>query len=294
MKEILSQSKIPVALALGFFDSLHIVHRRIISNAVDYAKQNGCSSAVFTFMDDGICSLKGDMIYLYNERKKLLEQLCVDYVVPFVFSECATLDKLEFLDKITTLVEVKAIFCGYDFTFGYKGQGEVAFLQNYCDKKGIQLFVAEKEIAYNEKISSSMIKKFLLSGEIEKANSLLVNPYSITSTVIKGRGEGSLFGFPTANILTNKNKMLIKEGVYGTFTIIDGKKYESVTSVGIKPTFNDMSVSIETLIKDFNGNIYDKEITIEFNKYIRDIYKFESKELLKAQIDKDLEWERNL
>lgn len=294
MKEILSQSKIPVALALGFFDSLHIVHRRIISNAVDYAKKNGCSSAVFTFKDDGICSLKGDMIYLYKERKKLLEHLSVDYVVPFVFSECETLDKLEFLDKITTLVEVKAIFCGYDFTFGYKGQGEVEFLKKYCDKKGIQLFVADKETAYNEKISSSMIKKFLLAGEIKKANELLVKPYSITSTVIKGRGEGSLFGFPTANILINKNKMLIKEGVYGTFTIIDGKKYVSVTSVGVKPTFNDMSVSVETLIKDFSGNIYNKEITIEFSKYIRDIYKFESKEMLKQQIDKDLKWEKSL
>ena len=294
MKEILSQSKIPVALALGFFDSLHIVHRRIISNAVDYAKQNGCSSAVFTFKDDGICSLKGDMIYLYEERKKLLEQLSVDYIVPFVFNECVTLDKLDFLDKITSLIEVKAIFCGYDFTFGYKGQGEVEFLRKYCDKKGIQLFVAQKETAYNEKISSSMIKKFLLSGEIEKANKLLIQPYSITSTVIKGRGEGSAFGFPTANILINKNKMLIKEGVYGTFTVIDGKKYMSVTSVGVKPTFNDMSVSVETLIKEFNGNIYDKEITIEFSKFIRDIYKFESKEMLKKQIDKDLNWEKNL
>ena len=198
-----------IVLALGFFDSLHVVHRRIIGDAINYAKKNECFSAVFTFNDDGICSLKGDMIYLYNERKQLLSQMGVDYVIPFVFSECVKNDKIEFLDKLTSLVDVKAIFCGYDFSFGYKGEGKVEHLESYCREKEIELFVSEQESAYNEKISSTMIKHFLLCGEIKKANELLVKPYSITSTVIKGRGEGRVFGFPTANISIKNHKMLL-------------------------------------------------------------------------------------
>lgn len=294
MKEITQQTKIPVALALGFFDSLHVVHRKIIGNAIDYAQKNGFSSAVFTFKDDGICSLKGDMIYLYNERKHLLSQMGVDCVIPFVFSECVKTDKIEFLDKLISLVDVKAIFCGYDFSFGYKGEGKVEHLDSYCKEKGIELFVLEQESAYNEKISSTMIKHFLLCGEIKKANELLVKPYSITSTVIRGRGEGHLFGFPTANICIKNHKMLIKEGVYGTYTYINGERYVSVTSVGKKPTFEDMSISIETLIKDFSGDIYGQTITVEFIEYIRDVDKFETKELLRQQICKDIKWESTL
>ncbi len=111
MKEILTQTKIPVSLALGFFDSLHVVHRKIIGNAVNYAKSNGLNSAVFTFKDDGISRFKGDMIYLYNERKNLILELGVDFIIPFVFNEeCMKTPKEEFLKNILNLVDVKAIF----------------------------------------------------------------------------------------------------------------------------------------------------------------------------------------
>jgi riboflavin kinase/FMN adenylyltransferase len=295
MKEILTQTKRPIALALGFFDSLHIVHRKIITDAVNFARANDCQSAVFTFMDNGISRFKGDMIYLYDERKKLIEDVGVDYVIPFVFNnECMKTSKEEFLNKLSSLVDLKAIFCGYDFTFGYMGEGNVEYLAKYCNERGIKLFVTQKESAFNDKISSSMIKNFLIAGEIEKANELLVVPYSITSKVVKGRGVGHLFGVPTANLLLEKNKLLIKEGVYGTFTKIGDKKYVSVTNVGKKPTFDDMTVSIETLIKDFDGDIYGETVTVFFEKYIRDIEKFDSKEHLREQITKDLNWEKRL
>ena len=294
MKEIVTKSKIPVSLALGFFDSLHIVHRKIIGGAIAYAQKNGCSSAVFTFKDNGISKLKGDMIYLYDERKDILSRMGVDYLIPFVFDEkCIKTDKNDFLDMLTEMADIKAIFCGYDFSFGYKGEGNVDFLASYCREKGIDLFVSEKETAYNEKISSSMIKQFLLSGETEKANELLIEPYSIISEVIRGRGEGHVFGIPTANILMEDHKLLIKEGVYGTYTNINGKKYLSVTNVGKKPTFDDFTVSIETLIKDFDADIYGEILKIEFIRFLRPVRKFDSKEELRQQIFMDLTWEKN-
>lgn len=292
MEEILTKTNISVSLALGFFDSLHVVHRQIIGSAIDFAKSNGYKSAVFTFNDEGISRFKGEMVYLYNERKRLMSDMSVDYVVPFAFDEkCMMTGKQAFLEKLLDLMDVKAIFCGYDFTFGYKGEGNVEFLTEFCKEHGIQLFVFQKQSAYNEKISSSMIKQFLINGEIEKANELLSIPYSVTSMVVKGRGEGHSFGVPTANVLLEKNKLLIKEGVYGTYTEINGKTYSSVTNVGKKPTFNDLTVSIETFIKDFDCDIYDETVRVSFIKYIRDIKKFETKEQLKAQIAEDLNWE---
>ncbi len=295
MKEILTKTNKSVALALGFFDSLHIVHRKIIGNAVEYAQSHGCESAVFTFKDNGISRFKGDMIYVYEERKKLMDEIGVDNVIPFVFNEeCMTTPKDKFLKKITDLVDVKAIFCGYDFTFGYKGEGNVEYLSTYCKQNGIDLFVTEKESAFNDKISSSMIKSFLLKGKIEEANRLLFSPYSITSKVIKGRGVGHLFGVPTANLLLERNKLIIKEGVYGTYITVNGKEYVSVTNVGKKPTFNDMTISIETLIKDFDSDIYGETVTVVFIKYLRDIKKFDLKEDLRDQIAKDMNWEKAL
>lgn len=293
MKEILTKTNTSVCLALGFFDSLHIVHREIIQSAINYSKKLGCKSAVFTFMDMGISRFKGDMIYLYEERKNLIAEMCVDYIVPFVFDEkCKTTSKEDFLKRLTETIDIKAIFCGYDFTFGYKGEGNVDFLSDFCKKNGIELYVTQKVSAFNEKISSSMIKQFLLNGNIEKANSLLSKPYSITSTVIKGRGEGHLFGIPTANLFIAQNKLLIKEGVYGTYVTINGKQYLSVTNVGKKPTFDDKTVSIETLISNFDDNIYGETIKVSFIKYIRDIKKFETKEDLRRQITEDLDWEK--
>lgn len=295
MKEILEQTNKSVCLALGFFDSLHVAHREIIQGAINYAKKLGCKSAVFTFKDEGIARFKGDMIYLYDERKEMIADMGVDYLIPYVFNEkCISTSKETFLQQITTLLNVKAIFCGYDFTFGYKGEGNVEYLQKFCLENQIELFVTPKASALGKKISSTMIKKLLQDGEIEKANTLLTIPYSVTSTVVKGRGEGHLFGLPTANLSLNIKKLKIKEGVYGTYTTLGGKRYLSVTNVGKKPTFDDTSISIETFIKDFSGDIYGESIKVSFVKFIRSIKKFDNAQDLKTQISKDLEWEKCL
>lgn len=294
MKEHFGQDNIPVCIALGFFDCVHVAHRKIINSMINYAKSNHMSSAVFTFKDQGISSFKNKLIYTYFERLSVLEKMGVEYVVPFVFDENSK--KMKWIDFLSTLfskINVKAVFCGYDYTFGYKGEGNVELLKEYCSKIGVEVFVFQPiRNSKNEIISSSYIKGLLNDGNIEEVNNLLGDNYFIESKIIKGRGQGHIFGIPTANNEVLTDKILPKPGVYATMTCVNGKTYNSVTNVGIKPTFSDNSISVETLIDGFNGDLYDKTLKVEFIKYLRNITKFDSPAQLNEQIKKDLQWRK--
>ena len=294
MKEHFGQDNIPVCIALGFFDCVHVAHRKIINSMINYAKSNHMSSAVFTFKDQGISSFKNKLIYTYFERLSVLEKMGVEYVVPFVFDENSK--KMKWIDFLSTLfskIKVKAVFCGYDYTFGYKGEGNVELLKEYCSKIGVEVFVFQPiRNSKNEIISSSYIKGLLNDGNIEEVNNLLGDNYFIESKIIKGRGQGHIFGIPTANNEVLTDKILPKPGVYATMTCVNGKTYNSVTNVGIKPTFSDNSISVETLIDGFNGDLYDKTLKVEFIKYLRNITKFDSPAQLNEQIKKDLQWRK--
>ena len=294
MKEHFGQDNIPVCIALGFFDCVHVAHRKIINSMINYAKSNHMSSAVFTFKDQGISSFKNKLIYTYFERLSVLEKMGVEYVVPFVFDENSK--KMKWIDFLSTLfskIKVKAVFCGYDYTFGYKGEGNVELLKEYCSKIGVEVFVFQPiRNSKNEIISSSYIKGLLNDGNIEEVNNLLGDNYFIESKIIKGRGQGHIFGIPTANNEVLTDKILPKPGVYATMTCVNGKTYNSVTNVGIKPTFSDNSISVETLIDGFNGDLYNKTLKVEFIKYLRNITRFDSPAQLNEQIKKDLQWRK--
>ena len=294
MKELLEQENISICIALGFFDCVHVAHRKIINSMISYAKKNNSKSAVFTFKDQGITSFKNKLIYTYNERVSILKNMGVDYVIPFVFDEnCKNMKWEDFLSLLFSKASVKAVFCGYDYTFGHKGEGSVELLKKYCNKIGVEVYVLPAVYNdNNEIVSSSFVKRLIAEGNIVEANSLLCDNYFIESKIIKGRGEGHLFGIPTANSEISLDKILPKSGVYATITTVDGKKYTSVTNVGKKPTFLDDTDSVETLIGAFCGDLYGKTIRVEFVKYLREVSKFDSPLQLKEQIMKDLQWRK--
>jgi riboflavin kinase/FMN adenylyltransferase len=154
--------------------------------------------------------------------------------------------------------------------------------------KGISVFEIDLQKYQKEKISTTKIKKLLDIGDIKQANLLLGDKYFITGTVQKGRGVGSGIGIPTANISVNNLKQLPKEGVYKTLTKAGEKCYPSVTNVGAHPTFEDRNFNVETLLMDFEGNLYGESITVYFESRIRDIQKFDSAEQLVMQIKSDI------
>lgn len=287
MKE-LKKNNIPIAIALGYFDCVHFAHRKIISDAVLCARAENIKSAVLTFSNE-LSSKQSLPIYSYRERRRLISELEVDYIVPLLFDESLKKQsKEDFLEDIFANYNIKHIFCGSDYRFGYSAQGDVDFLKQFAQSKGVSVRVYPPIKMDGEVVSTSLIKEYLFKGNIKQANRLLCSPYFMQGKVTRGKGRGQSLGFPTAN-LKPKGKFLPRFGVYKSRTIFDGKICNSLTCIGNKPTFNDESITVETFINGDVFNLYGKTIHVELIDFIRDISRFSGVAQLKAQIKKDIE-----
>lgn len=281
----------PVYMALGFFDSVHYGHRKIINRVRELAAAGGVASCVFTFSNNAYKQFNplSKLIYIYPERAYIMSGLGIDYLFSCPFDKTfKDTDRREFLDMLTGALDVRGFVCGYDYLFGAGGYGDTAYLAEYCDAKGIRLEVVPEIMLDGVRVSSTGIKELLNAGDIERANLMLGDPYMFRAKVVKGRGEGRVFGYPTVNLYISHAKHIIKYGVYKTETEIDGKKYRSVTNIGVKPTFNDSSVSVESFLEGYRGDAYDKIATVRFLQYLRGIEKFDSPEALGEQIRQDI------
>lgn len=291
-----SKNKKPLALALGFFDSVHIGHRAIIGRAVEFAKNNGIMSAVLTFENNPMQVLGKDdkLIFTFEERLKKFENLGVDIVIKQAFDrKFMNQDKAIFIDELLNNKEIRLAVCGNDYHFGKGGLGDIDYLKDRFSKQNIEFMPMNFVLSGQSKVSSSIIRKMIENGEIKKANVLLVEPYFITGNVISGRGEGRRLGLPTVNINYEPDKVMPLNGVYISKTLIDNQSFISVTSVGTKPTFFDNTENIETHILDYNANLYEKNVKIEFYQFLRSIKKFETKEQLINQVNQDIKATRD-
>lgn len=292
MQEITLNDKVgDIVLALGFFDCVHKGHKKLLDIVAKNAKELNASSCVFTFSNNPFNTLNKSysLINTYGERKKIFKDLGLDYVLPFVFDkDTQNTDPTKFLDNLTNNLAIKCIVCGYDYAFGKNGAGNTELLASYCKKNNIKLVIMDKFLIDNKRVSSTAIKEQLVLGNVKNASKLLGDNYFIDGTVVAGRGDGSKYRFPTANLKFDNSKLLVKSGVYKTIITIGSSEYRAVTNVGQKPTFDDYSLTIESLLADFNDDIYGCSITVEFVDFIRDIVKFSSPEQLFNQIQDDL------
>ena len=281
--------KTPISICLGYFDALHIGHTKIISKAKEMAEKKGLKVYVLIFT--GGKNQTPD-IFTFSERLIKLKSLGVDGVIYQKLSkDFMGKSKQEFLDDIFNFYNPIEIFVGEDFTYGKMAEGDIYYLKDYCEKNNAILNVLEKVVdEKGNKISSNNIKTALLSGDILLANRLLGCNYFIREKVLKGKGLGTKLDFPTANMIIESDKLLVKEGVYLTCTIIDHKLYSCLTNVGSQPTVYGNNIVVETYIDGFNGDLYEKTLSIYFIEKIRDIIKFKSLGELKEQLTKDLRW----
>ena len=281
-----------VVICLGGFDSMHLGHQLLISKAVHIKKELNIDSAILTYDNDfGIISGKNKgLVFTFPERLKILEKYAIDEVCVAHFDErFATLSPLEFLHELCDNRHIEAFICGKDFKFGKNGKGNIETLSAFCAERKIKLEVVDFLLDENEvKISTSTIKDFLQDGNIEKANKLLGYSYFVMGKVVEGRKVGRQLGFPTANIEFSSEKFLPKLGVYKTSVQIDGKEYNAITNVGSAPTFGVECNLIECYIDGFSGDLYGKQLTVNFHSFIREIQKFSSVDLLIKQLEKDL------
>jgi riboflavin kinase/FMN adenylyltransferase len=282
-------------VGLGNFDGLHIGHMALINTLIRECRLNGLDSIVYTFNKHPENILRKKLItpLLLTEEKKiaLLSEISLDYLYFDEFNEnFSRLSPEEFIrDVLIKKLHIKLAVVGYDYRFGYKGQGDIPLLKELGKKYGFRVIVIPAIKSDNKVVSSTKIREYIKDGELETSYKLLGRNYSITAEVVSGRRIGNTIGFPTANIHPERFLVLPANGVYITKTMLDGKLYNSMTNVGYNPTFEDVKEkTVETHILDFNGDIYGKKIEVFFLKKIRDERKFKNVEGLKAQIAKDM------
>ncbi len=263
-------------MLLGGFDGLHLGHRQLLSRA----KASGLPVGVMT-----IFSGKEGAIFTAKEREDIFLRAGVDFVFALPFGEIAGKSPKEFLALLEENFSPKKYVCGEDFRFGKNAEGTPLTI-----KEGGQVCVEVLPLLQmdGEKVSSRTVKKYLASGEVLKANALLGEAFFLLGEVKKDRQIGRTIGFPTANIPYPEEKFPLKQGVYETRVCVDGKYYKGITNFGARPTFNDGAVVTETHLDGFEGDLYGRELKIEFLRYLRDVVRFDSVDGLKEQLTKDI------
>ena len=284
----------PTVLTIGTFDGVHLGHQKIVERVVTTARQEGLLATVFTFFPHPRMVVQHDkglkLIHTLEEKKQLLQQLGVDLLVVQPFNEAfAQLTAEEFVSTI--LVEhlnVKKVIIGYDHRFGRNRTANIDDMRLFGKKYGF----AVEEISVQEvdevSVSSTKIREALNKGDVTTAEHYLGTPYSLTGRVVHGLKLGRTLGYPTANIqVTEEYKLIPKDGVYAVYSYIDGRKVYGMMSIGKNPTIEGKGASIEVYFFDFNGNLYDQKLTIEFVQYLREEQKFATIDLLKKQLQDD-------
>lgn len=271
------------AVALGTFDGLHKGHISVLQIPEVYNK----IALIFALPPKNIKKGVSELLLTPEEKVKKLEALGFDVKI-LNFREVQHLSPKEFLEYIKSEFSPKLISCGFNYRFGFKGEGDTAALAEFCGENGIILKIANAVLDNNEVISSSRIRDCLKNGKINEANRLLGYDFSFTAKVIKGDGRGRTLGFPTVNQRYPEALAPLKFGVYKTEIEIEDNIYKGITDIGVRPTFPVDYIISETFILDFSGDLYEKELKITFKDFLREEKKFSSVEELKKQIQNDL------
>ena len=283
--------KLPVrdcAVAIGFFDGVHLAHRELIAEAVEEAAKLGIPSGVVTFAASSGIKSGTPRIYSGEDRLMLFESLGVDIVVVCDFAEIAGMSGEEFVrDALVRDIGVRSIVAGFNFRFGKGAASDANALCEYMASVGGRAIIKEPYLFRDMPLSSTVIRAYLAEGDVESANEALGTPYFITGGVIRGRGVGKNLGFPTVNLPEPPGRVKLKRGVYRCAALVGGEAYNAVTNVGVCPTFDLEDSHIEAHLIDFAGDLYDREVKLFFLGYLREEAKFDSSEALAVQIDKD-------
>ena len=279
----------PCAVALGFFDGVHIAHRELISLCVNEARSRGLISVVFTFRSEDT-RLKGRAARIYptSEKLALIAELGVDAAVVADFSSIADLSPSAFVDEVLIgELGMRLALSGYNFRFGHNASADSAELSRLCRESGVDCLLLEELSDEGGAICSTRIRDALSVGDIEQANRLLGSPYRIIGSVVRGRGVGRTLGFPTVNTDLDESCLCPKRGVYRTAIAIEGKLYPALTNVGVCPTFRLSRAHAETYIIGFDGDLYGDEIKIYFLGFLREEKRFNTPDELIMQINID-------
>ncbi len=278
-------------VTIGNFDGCHIGHQKIFERVKSHAARLDGVSVVYTFTPHPASVIKGvtpQLIFTVEEKIEAVRCLGMDYLVIAPFTrEVADTDPEKFIrDTVVTRIGAQGVVVGHDFAFGRKAMGDIPFLKRVGAQMGFFVECVDPVKSDDAVISSSYIRKLILSGDVAGAGKLMKFPFRIHGPVVHGMSRGKGLGFPTANVRPDK-ELIPAYGVYAVYIYLRDRKLEGVVNIGNNPTFGDMGTSIEAFIFDLDEDIYGQELTVEFIEHVRGEIKFADKEYLIEQIGAD-------
>ncbi|MFD1336154.1 bifunctional riboflavin kinase/FAD synthetase [Oceanobacillus iheyensis] len=280
--------------AIGFFDGIHQGHQKVITTAVREAEEKEMDSAVITFHPHPSVVLKKDTqqiqyITTLKEKQDVLQELGVDRLYIITFNEqLSKLSPQEFINHFIVGLHIKHLVAGFDYSFGYKGKGNMNNISDYSNGKFTWQKVEQVSLD-EEKISSTRIRKELKAGNVDKVYQLLNRPYQSAGMVIKGAQRGRELGYPTANIDVPNDSLLPRQGIYAVYVWVKNQRYEGMANIGTNPTFTEdrQDVSVEVYIFDYSNDLYGEELIIEWLNYVRPEERFDTVEALINRMKED-------
>ena len=281
-------------ITIGTFDGGHLGHQKILKKLNIEAENNGLESSVLTFFPHPRTVLNPNsslkLINTIEERISLFKKSKIDNLIVHPFTkEFSELDSEDYVKNILVdQLKAKIVLIGYDHKFGKNRTADINNLKDYGIKYNFEVIEIKAEEINDIAISSTKIRNSIEEGDIQLTNSYLGYEFSFFGKVVKGNSIGKTLGFPTANIKIGTDlKLIPKNGVYLISTIINQKIIFGMMNIGIKPTTNENTKSIEVNLFDFNQDLYDTNITIYIKQFLREEIKFDSLNELKLQIEKD-------
>lgn len=279
---------VQTVVTIGKFDGLHLGHRKLLS-AVLQEKKKGYASCVISFSTS--VDMPGSVIYTREEQRKICESLGIDVLAEYPLDE--TIKEMsgeQFVKEILCeRLQAKVIVTGEDFRFGKNRSGDISLLKSLEETYGYRTVCVPKVTAEDIRISSTEIRRVLAEGNVSEANRWLGRPYAVFGEVLHGKKLGRTLGFPTMNLIPPTEKLLPAYGVYVTRTKVDGQWFDGITNIGLRPTVDsDELVSVETHLFSYNGDLYGKQVEVQFIQFLRPERKFADVAALKAAMLEDV------
>lgn len=278
--------------ALGFFDGVHLGHRAILAECVRLAAELGCEAGAITFDRHPRALFDPAPPPLINslaDRQRLLALSGITHTrtIPVTMEVMST----EWPDFLNLLLDDGAagFVCGDDFRFGAGGAGDSGKLRAFCRERNLLCVIIPEQTLEGTRISSTYIRRQIEAGDMATAVRFLGHPHILTGTVVPGHQLGRRLGFPTANLRLPEGLVIPRFGVYACLCRVDGRTWAAVTNIGTRPTVSGSGITVEPWILDYDGDLYGREITLEFRRFLRPEEKFASLEALRAQILRDAE-----
>lgn len=285
-------------LTIGSFDGVHVGHQALIEKMVAHSRQYENPAVVLTFFPHPSVVLRGRKPAFYitrpQEKAELLGDLGVDYVITQPFNkELSKVSAMDFVDRLRAQLRFQDLWIGEDFALGHDRQGDRTYLANLGREIGFKLHIVAPVFMGGEVVSSTRVREALRSGDVGRVETYLGRPFKLPGRVVVGAGRGKGLGIPTANLEIWDQRAYPRSGVYACLARIDSgqERWKSVTNIGIRPTFenNESEAVVEAHLLDFEGDLYGKEIELEFVARLRDERKFANAEALLARISRDIQ-----